>query len=88
MGTADVIALKAVIRHGLRLFNGLKPGTASLDPKILVEPGAMEAFKGERCIGRMFRPPCLAPAVLEARVVKRWAPPISINEMIEVAELP
>ncbi len=87
MGTPDVIALKAVIRHGLHLFNRLKLGVASLDPKILFEPGTMEAFRGERYIGRMLRTPYLASPVFEARVMKRRASPISINEMIEVARL-
>jgi hypothetical protein len=36
----------------------------------------------------MIRLAYLAPAVLEALMVKRRAPAISINEMIEVAKLP
>jgi hypothetical protein len=42
----------------------------------------------ERFIGRMIRLAYLAPAVLEALVVKRRAPAIPINEMVEVAKLP
>jgi hypothetical protein len=42
----------------------------------------------ERYIGRMVRLAYLAPEVLEALVVKRWPPAISINEMVEVAKLP
>ena len=42
----------------------------------------------ERFIGRMIRLAYLAPEVLEALVVKRRPPAISINEMVEVAKLP
>jgi hypothetical protein len=42
----------------------------------------------ERYIGRMIRLAYLAPEVLEALVVKRRPPAISINEMVEVAKLP
>jgi len=42
----------------------------------------------ERFIGRMIRLAYLAPEVLEALVVKRRPPAISINEMVELAKLP
>ncbi len=42
----------------------------------------------ERYVGRMTRLAYLAPEVLEALVVKRRAPAISINDMVEVAKLP
>jgi hypothetical protein len=42
----------------------------------------------ERFIGRMIRLAYLAPEVLEALVVKRRPPAISINQMVEVATLP
>jgi hypothetical protein len=45
MGALGVVALKVVIEHGLHLLNGLEPGAPSLEPELLVEQGAMEAFK-------------------------------------------
>ena len=42
----------------------------------------------ERYIGRMIRLAYLAPEVLEALVVKRRPPAISINETVELAKLP
>jgi hypothetical protein len=42
----------------------------------------------ERYIGRMIRLSYLALEVLEALVVKRRPPAISINEMVEAAKLP
>ena len=45
MGPLGVVALKVVIEHGLHLLNGLKPGAPSLDPEMLVEQRAVEAFK-------------------------------------------
>ncbi|MFM7415311.1 MAG: hypothetical protein ACKO51_05925, partial [Alphaproteobacteria bacterium] len=42
----------------------------------------------ERYVGRLIRLAYLAPEVLEALVVKRRPPAISINEMVEVAKLP
>ena len=45
MGPLGVVALKVVIEHGLHLLNGLEPGAPSLDPEMLVEQRAVEAFK-------------------------------------------
>ena len=42
----------------------------------------------DQYVGRMIRLAFLAPEVLEARLVKRRPPEISINEMAEVAKLP
>ena len=42
----------------------------------------------DQYVGRMIRLAFLAPVVLEALVVKRRPPAISINEMVEVAKLP
>jgi hypothetical protein len=42
----------------------------------------------DQYVGRMIRLAFLAPEVLEALVVKRRPPAISINEMVEVARLP
>ena len=42
----------------------------------------------DQYVGRMIRLAFLAPEVLEALVVKRRPPAISINEMVEVAKLP
>ncbi len=42
----------------------------------------------DQYVGRMIRLAFLAPEVLEALVVKRRQPAISINEMVEVARLP
>ncbi len=42
----------------------------------------------DQYVGRMIRLAFLAPDVLEALVLKRRSPAISINEMVEVAKLP
>jgi hypothetical protein len=42
----------------------------------------------EAYVGRMLRLAYLAPEVLEALVVRRRPPSISINEIVEVARLP
>jgi hypothetical protein len=42
----------------------------------------------DQYVGRMIRLAFLAPEVLEALLVKRRPPAISINEMVEVARLP
>jgi hypothetical protein len=42
----------------------------------------------DQYVGRMIRLAFLAPEVLEALVVKRRPPAITINEMVEVARLP
>jgi len=57
------------------------------------EPSTLQDIAGkegvsERFIGRMIRLAYLAPGVLEALVVERRPPAISINEMVEVAKLP
>ena len=41
----------------------------------------------DQYVGRMIRLAFLAPEVMEALVVKRRPPAISINEMVEVAKL-
>jgi hypothetical protein len=48
MGPLGVVALKVFIEHGLHLLNGLEPGAPSLDPEMLVEQRAVEAFKDSR----------------------------------------
>ena len=45
MGSPGVVALEVVIEHRLHLLDSFKPGAPSLDPEILVEQGAVEAFK-------------------------------------------
>jgi hypothetical protein len=45
MRPLGVVVLKVVIEHRLHLLAGFKPGAPSLDPEILVEQGAVEAFK-------------------------------------------
>ena len=44
-GPLGVVDLEVVIKHGLHLVDGFKPGTPPLDPKMLVEQRAVEAFK-------------------------------------------
>ncbi len=44
MGPPGVVGRKVVIEHRLHLLDGFKPGAPSLDPEILVEQGAVEAF--------------------------------------------
>ena len=61
----------------------LEEGEASTLQDIAGKEGVSERF-----IGRMIRLAYLAPEVLEALVVKRRPPAISINEMVEVAKLP
>ncbi len=45
MGPPIIVALEVVIEHRLHLLDGFKPGAPSLDPEILVEQGAVVAFK-------------------------------------------
>ena len=45
MGPPGVVALKVLVEHRLLLLNGLKRSAAFLDPEMLVEQGAMDAFK-------------------------------------------
>ena len=45
MGSPGVVVLELVIEHRLHLLDSFKPGAPSLDPEILVEQGAVEAFK-------------------------------------------
>jgi hypothetical protein len=61
----------------------LEHGEASTLQDIAGKEGVSERF-----VGRMIRLAYLAPGVLEALVVKRRPPAISINEMVEVARLP
>ena len=42
----------------------------------------------DQYVGRMIRLAYLAPEVLEALVVRRRPPAVSINDMVEVARLP
>jgi hypothetical protein len=49
---------------------------------------AVAEMLSEAYVGRTLRLAYLAPQVLEALVVKRRPPAISINEMVEVAKLP
>ena len=53
MGSPGVVALEVVIEHRLHLLDSFKPGAPSLDPEILVEQGAVEAF---RDVGRATLP--------------------------------
>jgi hypothetical protein len=76
--------------HGLRAIarawkwrRQLEEGEACTLQDIAGREGVSERF-----IGRMIRLAYLAPEVLEALVVKRRPPAISINEMIGVAKLP
>ena len=61
----------------------LEAGEASTLQDIAGKEGA-----SERYVGRMIQLAYLAPEVMEALVVKRRAPAISINEMVGVAKLP
>ena len=45
MGSPGVVVLELVIEHRLHFHDSFKPGALSLDPEILVEQGAVEAFK-------------------------------------------
>ena len=45
MGSPGVVTSEVVIEHRLHLLDGFKPDAPSLDPEILVEQGAVEAFK-------------------------------------------
>ncbi|MCA3345031.1 MAG: hypothetical protein ING24_21670 [Roseomonas sp.] len=45
MGSPGVVVLELAIEHRMHLLDGFKPGAPSLDPEMLVEQGAMKAFK-------------------------------------------
>ena len=44
MGPPIIVALKVVIEHRMHLLDGFKLGAPSLDPEMLVEKVAEEAF--------------------------------------------
>ena len=78
----DPHVLRAIAR-AWKWRRQLEEGEASTLQDIAGKEGV-----SERYIGRMIRLAYLAPGVLEALVVKRRPPAISINEMVEVAKLP
>jgi hypothetical protein len=77
----DPHVLRAIAR-AWKWRRQLEEGEASTLQDIAGKEGVSERF-----IGRMIRLAYLAPGVLEALVVKRRPPAISINEMVEVAKL-
>jgi hypothetical protein len=78
----DPHVLRAIAR-AWKWRRQLEEGEASTLQDIAVAEKLSEAY-----VGRMLRLAYLAPQVLEALVVKRRAPAISINEMVEVVTLP
>jgi hypothetical protein len=78
----DPHVLRAIAR-AWKWRRQLEEGEASTLQDIAGKEGVSERF-----IGRMIRLAYLAPGVLEALVVKRRPPAITINEMVEVARLP
>jgi hypothetical protein len=45
MRPSHIVALQVIVQHGLHLLDGLEPGAPPLNPEMLVEQGAVEAFK-------------------------------------------
>jgi hypothetical protein len=45
MGPPRIVSLEVIDEHGLHFLNGFKLGVPSLNPEMLVEQGAVEAFK-------------------------------------------
>ena len=85
MGSPDVVTSEVVIEHRLHFLNGFKPGVPSLDPEILVEQGAVGAFKDaspatlsfvfESCVAALPNPLPRGPATANrARRLLRSAP--------------
>ena len=85
MGPPSVVALELFIKHRLHLLNGFKRSAASLEPELLVEQGAMEAFKDagratlsfvfEGCVATPSNPLPRGPATANrARRLLRSAP--------------
>ncbi len=79
----DLALAVAARTVGVKLAAAGRQGEASTLQDIAAKEGV-----SERYVGRMIRLAYLAPEVLEALVVKRRPPAISINEMVEVAKLP
>jgi hypothetical protein len=80
--TQDPHVLRAIAR-AWKWRRQLEEGEASTLEDIAGKEGV-----SERYVGRMIRLAYLAPEVLEALVVKRRPPAISINEMVKLAKLP
>jgi hypothetical protein len=85
MGSPGVVVLELVIEHRLHFHDSFKPGALSLDPEILVEQGAVEAFKDagratlsfvfEGCVATPSNPLPRGPATANrARRLLRSAP--------------
>ena len=85
MGPPGVLAPEVFIQHRLHLLDGFKPGAPSLDPEILVEQGAVEAFTDagratfsfvfEGCVATPSNPLPRGPATAnQARRLLRSAP--------------
>ena len=85
MGSPGVVVLELAIEHRMHLLDGFKPGAPSLDPEMLVEQGAMKAFKDagratlyfvfEGCVATPSNPLPRGPATANrARRLLRSAP--------------
>jgi hypothetical protein len=45
VGALGIVCLEVIVEHGLHFLNSFKLGVPSVNPEMLVEQGAMEAFK-------------------------------------------
>ncbi len=85
MEPSSVEAREVVIEHRLHFLDGFKPGAPSLNPEMLINQGAMEAFKDasratlssvfEGCVATPSNPlPCGPATANRARRLLRSAP--------------
>jgi hypothetical protein len=88
MGPLGVVALKLVIKDGLHLLDGLKPGAPSLDPEMLVEQRALGASHLEHSdCGQTVRGPSIHGGGLIERSITQLAYPGSSQvQFVEVPE--
>ena len=64
MRPRGVVADEIGVENGLHLVDGLEPGAPSLDPEVLVEQRAMQAF--DDAVGLRALDPCRNGPVLAA----------------------